>query len=886
MAAARNVSVYREAALEGGWEVAALDPGIASDPTQLEAQAAKWLPGVVPGTAASALRAAGQWDFSSPKRNFDAVDWWYRCRFDVEEGVQPGEAIVLKLGGLATVCDVWLNGQHVLRSDNMFHEHAIDVTSLVREKNELTLRFHALAALLQARRPRPRWKTKLIDHQQLRWFRTTLLGRIPGWTPPANAVGPWRAVSLERRSLLALEDVDLRASVDEASGGKDGVVRVSLRVRGLAGHAVQSATLHVGEAHAPLTFHDAGASKDADGVWSASGEARVRGVELWWPHTHGAQPLYGVRVSLKVGGSPVDMHLGRVGFRTLSLDTTDDGFALSVNGVPVFCRGACWTTTDVVSLGGGRHAYAQAVGLARAGGMNMLRVGGTMVYESDAFYEECDAQGILVWQDFMFANMDYPGGDEAFLASVQREASQFLSRTQASPCLAILCGSSEIEQQTAMLGLPRAAWTQPLFQTVLPAIGQRYRPDLAYWPSSPSGGTLPFQVSSGAAHYYGVGAYLRPLEDARRASVRFASECLAFANVPEDRTIEMIMGDGESPFHHPAWKARAPRDAGPGWDFEDVRDHYLKLLYEVDPVSVRYADMERYLALSRVTSGEVMASAIGEWRRRASTCRGALVWFYRDLWPGAGWGVVDSTGAPKAAYYYLKRAYQPVALFLSDEGLNGLELHALNDTAAPIDAEVRLTLYRHGAVKVAEGATNVVVPPRSGIEVRADSLFEHFLDTTYAFRFGPPGHDVAVASLTERGTGGAPALVPPGRILGQAFHFPLGLGSFGSRARAGAAGAGDPGIDVSASKQAEKQRDGEYVMIIRSKTFAQSVAIDARDYLPDDNYFHIEPGGERTVVMRPIREGVKPLQGTVQPLNAVSPSKIVVRESSERGGMS
>jgi hypothetical protein len=195
----------------------------------------------------------------------------------------------LKGVGLATVCDVWLNGQHVLRSDNMFHEHAIDVTSLVGEKNELTLRFHALAALLQARRPRPRWKTKLIDHQQLRWFRTTLLGRIPGWTPPANAVGPWRAVSLERRSLLAIEDVDLRTSVDEASGGKDGVVRVSLRVRGLAGHAVQSATLHVGEAHAPLTFHDAGASKDADGVWSASGEARVRGV----PHEGRVEPAAG-----------------------------------------------------------------------------------------------------------------------------------------------------------------------------------------------------------------------------------------------------------------------------------------------------------------------------------------------------------------------------------------------------------------------------------------------------------------------------------------------------------------------------------------------------------------------------------------------------------------
>ena len=95
----------------------------------------------------------------------------------------------------------------------------------------------------------------------------------------------------------------------------------------------------------------------------------------------------------------------------------DGAFTVRVNGVDVFCRGACWTTTDIVTLGEGAAAYDKAVGQARAAGMNMLRVGGTMVYEDDAFYEACDAQGILVWQDFMFANCDYPGEAPAFRAS-------------------------------------------------------------------------------------------------------------------------------------------------------------------------------------------------------------------------------------------------------------------------------------------------------------------------------------------------------------------------------------------------------------------------------------------------------------------------------------
>ena len=100
--------------------------------------------------------------------------------------------------------------------------------------------------------------------------------------------------------------------------------------------------------------------------------------------------------------------------------------------------------------------------------------------------------------------------------------------------------------------------------------------------------------------------------------MRFAAECLAFANVPDDEALGPLRRRRRSPVHHPRWKARVPRDCGAGWDFDDVRDHYLRELFGVDPVALRSTDTERYLELSRAVSGEVMAEVFGEWRRAGS----------------------------------------------------------------------------------------------------------------------------------------------------------------------------------------------------------------------------------------------------------------------------
>ena len=830
----RSVSSDSRVELRDEWELCNTLPGAVSGPRDLESHAVTWRRATVPGTVADALRCGGQLDLDGVP-NVDSHDWWYRCRFDAQPNAVRGTR-VLRFDGLATLADVWLNGEHVLVSENMFVSHEVDVAGVLRERNTLVIRFRSLTSALAARRPRPRWRTKLVEHQQLRWVRTTLLGRMPGWSPPVRPVGPWRAVTLELRACIAIVDGDIDPEL-EANGV--GVVRTALALRTLGGTTLQRASLVIGTEEFDLDL-------TVDGeIARLSGEARLSHVREWWPYTHGEPACYQARVVVATDRGNVDIDLGHVAFRAIEIMTDDGAFTVRVNGTRVFCRGACWTTPDIVTLGASAERYDALLSAARDAGMNMIRVGGTMTYESDAFYDCCDRLGILVWQDFMFANMDYPAEDPAFREAVAVEATDNLARLRRHPSLAVLCGNSEVDQQAAMLAVPREHWGSRLYRELLPDICARSAPNVAYWPASPGGGALPFHVDAGVAHYYGVGAYLRPLEDARRSNIRFATECLAFANVPDQSTIDALLPAGESPVHHPRWKARVPRDHGAGWDFEDVRDHYLESLFGVHPMRLRYADMQRYLALSRVVTGEVMARTIGEWRRSGSSCAGALVWFYQDLWPGAGWGVLDASGRPKAAYYAIKRAMQPLAVAITNEGVNGLHVHVANDRAQELIGELRVFLFRDGRTCVASGAAAISAPARGATFVNAEAVLGRFQDVSYAYRFGAPSHDLVAATLHDAN----------GERLGDAFHFPLGLPS----ARHDTVGL---------SAEAERRRDGTIAVTVRSERFAQSIEVDAgAAVVPDDNYFHVAPGADRVVVLRS-PAGRVPAEGFLQALNA------------------
>nr|MBP9087650.1 hypothetical protein [Kofleriaceae bacterium] len=741
------------------WDVAATAAGSLRTVEDVGLHPPPWFVTTDVSTAAAALREIAAWSDVAATRRFDAEDWWWRTRFSQPIGTGR---VWLCFDGLATLAEVWLNGQPILRSRNMFRRYEVDVTALLRADNELLLACRSLDVELAKKRPRPRWRAPMIEHQQLRWLRTTLLGRTPGWSPPVAAVGPWREIRLEQRGLPKPVGLTREVSIDGTTG------ILSIRTGFTTDVAAPTAVVLVvrrGAASWRVGLQADAAQKSAESstaMWRAT--LAIPDVERWWPHTHGEPALYTAALEIACGGQTYVHQLPEIGFRKVDLSITDGDFVFYINGVRVFARGALWTPPDVVTLAGTAAAYAVSLARASAAGMNMLRVPGTHYYESDDFYRACDAAGIMIWQDFMFANMDFPDGDPDFMADAKSEVRDQLQRLAPHACVVLWCGNSEVEQQAAMFGAERVRWRSPLFYETIAALVTELGGGVPYVPSSATGGSFPHQANSGPTSYYGVGAYQRGFDDARRADVRFASECLAFANVPDPVGIADMPGGHGLRMHNPLWKTRTPRDLGAGWDFEDVRDFYVKLLFAVDPATLRYSDHERYLALGRVAAGEAMAAAITEWRRAESRCGGALVLMLRDLWAGAGWGVLDAAGRPKAAWYYLGRAMAPIAVALTDEGGNGVTAHIHNDRGRDLTGTWRVRLLRHGETVIADETRSVTVAAHSTVTFAVSDCFEYFYDLSYAYRFGPAAYDVMQAVWTVDG------------VAYPSFYFPTGHG--------------------------------------------------------------------------------------------------------------
>lgn len=714
------------------FEIAATAPG-ADLSEALALGAEEWIPANVPGGVHDTLLDAGKIPHPYLNENEQAVrwveerDWWYRARFDAPTDLADGERLRLRFLGLDTVAELWLNGEPLGRHENMYRPAEFDVTDLVKENNELVIRFSPPLQDLELPPPTDSWKrlSKFLpadsDLIQLAAQRRKPMFSW-GWdfNPRLPAIGIWREVELVRE-----QEAVIRGHHATTSGiDDDGTAHLQVTVEVDRNAATAELAAEVTVTTPDGTRHESTIALSAgDGQAEGKTEIALPDAALWWTHDLGTPALHDLKVALTEGDRLLDEIEDRIGVRTVELDRSADPegghlFRFLLNGHPVFARGGAWVPADMMLGSVGEEHYRSLLGLAVAGGMNMLRVWGGGVYERDEFYAVCDESGLLIWHDFMFANAEYPSESPTLQAEVKAEAEYQVRRLRNRPCLAMWCGNNEIQLFHGMgyHNLDPGNWGWDIFHRILPETVAREDGVTPYWPGSPwgeapeEGYMAPGGVLDGDRHAWEVwhgldfGAGHRDYASVGEArhyrryeldTGKFISEFGIHAS-PELTTLRRWIDDDKLAVHSQTFDAHNkdhPKDKG---------DAILEIVTGLPKT------LEEYVDFTMVSQAEGLKFGIEHYRRRQPHNNGTIVWQFNDAWPGFSWSVIDYDGVPKAGYYFIKRAFQPViASFRQQNGR--IELWLSNSTIRPevITADVSIEDF-DGAARVSERVSTEV----------------------------------------------------------------------------------------------------------------------------------------------------------------------------------
>lgn len=754
----------------------------------------------VPGTVAGALRDAGLDPLDAGESGGqslvhpDDFDWWWSTSVQFPDGPShQGGSVArtwrLRLCGVATVSEVFWDGQRVAHSVSGLDDVVVDLAGTVGT-HELAVVCRAPSLVPVPRKPRPRWRSTLVADSSLRWRRTPLIGRIP-WSGTHPVVGPWGEATLEPVVGHGVEVQGVRTALDRPGGTAtaDATGRVEVSVRVPQQVTVRATCAAPGQQATVVTEEWALEAGERTLVLAVADPA------LWWPATHGQPQLHQLTVSVRGPGEEPwhTIQQCQVGFRHITAEQHDGGFALVVNGRKIFARGAVWTPVDPVTLGGDPAEIDRMVRAMRAAGANLLRISGTHAWEQQAFYDACDQHGVMVWHDAMLATLDPPSEPE-WLALVEAELRTWLPRLAAHACVAVFSGGNEVLQQPVLWGRDLATIQIPVIEDLIPRLCAELAPQVVHVPSSPSGGTPPTRPDTGISHWFGVGAYRRPLTDTRTSGVRFAAEALAFGVPPAASQIAAAFGSATADHNDDArttWRAGAAKDPGASWDFEDTTVHYARRWLEPGleadtgaaggapsnpeepsqgatglvptdlvsrgsaPAGSFWAQLsrEQQLQAERVAAARAVEHTLTDLRREASGCDGVVILSSRDLTAGPGWGLLDHTGRPKATWYAMRRACADTAVRIVDDGLSGLHIHVLHDRDEPFTGMMEVRTWSRHAVAGPSARVQVEMPGAGEKIWNVEQVLGGFLDLNHTWGFGLRQWEAVAVEIIPDGIG-------------------------------------------------------------------------------------------------------------------------------------
>ena len=503
----------------------------------------------------------------------------------------------------------------------MFVPYRVNIGDILKPKNKLEIFFESAYNKGEAMRDERGHLVCWNGHYSRVYVRKAQYHYGWDWGPSLVTCGPWKPISLERYT-SRITDVDVEVILSE-----------DLTAAEISIHAdVESNDSNVSvEVSVIDPTGNTLSTKKLDG---RSTTFEIPSPQLWYPFSHGDQPLYKVHTRLLSSNEEIlDSWAKNVGIRKVELVQTPlkegSTFYFKINNIPIFMGGSNWIPGDSFLPRMTPERYKRWIDLAVRGNHNMLRVWGGGIYEDEAFYDECDRRGVLVWQDFCFACGQYPW-DEAFVESVKVEATAALKRLRSHASLVIFAGNNE-DYQVANEALkhdmttPESEWknttfgARHIYERVLPDLVKEHAPGLIYWPGSPFGGVdNNSDRTIGDVHIWNVSSgMLLPYQRYPDVAGRFVSE-FGMLSCPHMETVKTFFGDSTD--YHPQSES---------FEFHVKASSYEKRMFTCLGENFRLSfDTERYVYLTQLLQSEAMGFAFRGWRRKfeGRECGGALVW--------------------------------------------------------------------------------------------------------------------------------------------------------------------------------------------------------------------------------------------------------------------
>ncbi len=614
----------------------------------------------------------------------DSTVWQYQTTFKLDSSSFPKKSAFLIFKGLDTYANVYVNGHLVLQTDNMFRSWQVDVFPYLKVGNNI-LQIEFFPANKKASELALHFPYNLPGDARA-FTRKAAFQWGWDWAPTLIGCGIWKEVELSIDPQNKIENAKLTQHF-LPNGTAEIKLQVSLKVLDQ-----QKKNLKVEVKDGDSLMFSKEIKFNKLGVAQIS--FQLPNPKLWWPNETGDAHLYSIKTQVLKDDKVDDQKTWNFGIRTIDLvqqsDSIGSSFYFKVNGKEVFAKGANWVPVHHLKPEQRREQYLLLLKLASDAHLNMLRVWGGGVYESDDFYELCDSLGIMVWQDFMFAGNMYPA-DPFFMANVKIEAEQQIKRISLHPSLALWCGNNEISEAWYNWGWQKQfglnaedstiIWAdyQKLFDILLAEAVKEFDGQTDYHPSSPANGWgLDISYRTGDVHYWGVWWGKFPFETYKNKTGRFNSE-FGFQAFPSFSSLNRFIESSQQFLGSEALKAHQKHRIG----FETI-DEYLLRDLKVGK------SLKDEIYLSQYLQAKGLSIAFQSHRLAMPRSMGSLVWQLNDAWPVVSWSLIDFYSVPKLAYYQMKRDFAPVLLAIDTIGDElKVSLHSFQSTQSGAGLEVQ-----------------------------------------------------------------------------------------------------------------------------------------------------------------------------------------------------